>query len=286
MEELELETVDTFNLPDETITVKFIPRKKGMATNVGDNHILSGNMLNKAVRKYCAPLSRQGGIVNVLTKAEKNKLEELTGKDLSVYGDFWTTFRVTLRKEDADNTFYLGSPEGYLSYALLRSLKNDIAPSWSERKNKSTYDFVIVREQELTNEVKSKLDIKKKAFKLYGKLEDDKDKLIAILKLHSNKPISYDSKIVWLQGKVEEFVDSNPQSFLDIVEDKDFDIKLIITQALDAGIIIRSGNKYSTVDGLDLAENGEINSYNNAVKYLANPKHQEVLHLIQARLDK
>lgn len=278
--------VNTFVLPKETITVKFIPKRKGMASNVDDNHILSGGMLNKAIKKYVAPLSRQGGIVNVLTNQEKEYLERATGRDLSVYGDFWETFTVALRKEDANNTFYLGEPEGYLAYALLRTLKDDIAPSWKERNNKSTYDFVIVRDGEVTNENKTKLDIKKNAFKAYGKIEDDRDKLIAVLKLHSNKPISKDSKIDWLQGKVEEFVDSNPSSFLDIVQDKDFDIKMIITNAVEAGIILRDGNKYSTIDGLDLAENGEINSYNNAVKYLSNPKHQEVLHLIQARLDK
>lgn len=280
------EVENTFTLPNEVVIVKYIKRKRGLAANVDDNHVISGGMLSGSKKKFCAPLTRTGKVANVLTSEEKAFLEkELNGINLSVYGDFWSTFYVSLWKDDANNRFDLSDPMDYLSVRLLESLKNDIAPSWDSRNQKGTYQFVITRAEEEFKEKKAKLDSKKQAWKIYGKIEDDREKLIGILKLLTNQPISVDSKLDWIQGKVEEHLDKAPYSFLSIVTDKSFDTKVLINKAVDSRIIIRNSNKYETVDGLQLCENKEIPSFDNAVKYLDNPKNQEVRSLLEARVD-
>jgi hypothetical protein len=278
--------VEEFTLPNEIVTVKFLPRKRGMAANVGDNHVISGGMLTNAVKGYVLPRKqRGGGLANVLTKAEKIALEEETGLDLSIYGKFWQTFKVKLRKDDASNVFDLSTPMGYMSVKVLEQYTDEIAHSWSERKNKPTFQFAITRPEEVTDERKAKLDVKKEAFKLYGKMEDDKDKLLSVFKLLSNKPISDNSTLKWIQGKVEEFVDNSPSKFLSVVQDVSFETKALINKGIAAGVIKRNGNKYSTVDGLELCENGSVATLPNAVKYLENPKHQDVRDLIEAKID-
>mgnify|MGYP000209277843 FL=1 len=279
------EKTKKFELPNEVVTVKFLKRKKGMAAHVADNHVISGGMLNGAKRTFTAPLKKTGGIANVLTKEEKDFLEEETGMKLSVYGDFWTTFRVKLSKEDAENKFDLSDPLDYISVRLLEALKDTVSPSWDKRKEKPTYQFVITRANEISDEKKSKLDIKKEAFKLYGKIEDDKDKLLSILKLLSNQPIASNSSLSWIQGKVEEYVDTKPSSFLNVIKDPSFETKVLLSQGIEAGIVLRKGNIYSTIDGLDLCENGQIASYNNAIAYLDNPKHQDVRTLVEAKIN-
>lgn len=274
-----------FNLPDEVVTVKFIKRKKGMASNVEDNHVIAGGMLTTAKKTFSAPLQKNGSIANILTAEEKEYLEEATGLNLSVYGDFWKTYTVGLYKDDASNKFDLSNPMDYISIKLLKALRNDIAEKWGDRHNKQTYQFAITSLDEIPNEKKAKLDTKKEAFKAYGKLEDNRELLIGILKLLDNSPISKDSKLTWIQGKVEEYVDNTPAKFLEVVKDSALETKILINKAVEAKLIIRNGNKYSTVDGLDLAENKETPSFNNAVKYLDNPKHQEVRDLIEARLN-
>lgn len=280
------EVENTFTLPNEVVIVKYIKRKRGLAANVDDNHVISGGMLSGSKKKFCAALTRTGKVANVLTSEEKAFLEkELNGINLSVYGDFWSTFYVSLWKDDANNRFDLSDPMDYVSVKLLESLKNDIAPSWDSRNQKGTYQFVITRAEEEFKEKKAKLDSKKQAWKIYGKIEDDREKLIGILKLLTNQPISVDSKLDWIQGKVEEHLDKAPYSFLSIVTDKSFDTKVLINKAVDSRIIIRNSNKYETVDGLQLCENKEIPSFDNAVKYLDNPKNQEVRSLLEARVD-
>lgn len=271
-----------FTLPEQVVTVKYIKRKKGMASNVGDDHVISGGMLNGSVKKFQAPLLKNNSIANVLTKEEKDHLESLTGLDLSVYGDFWYDHQVSLYKDD--NLLNLSNPIDYISYKILTFLKNDIAPTWAERNLKQTYQFVITSSDEELTEKKAGFDNKKEAFKLYGKIEDDKDKLIGVLGLLTNKPISKETTLKWLQTKVEEFIDGKPESFVVLMKDKSLDTKFLINNAIEKGIIVKTGNKYSTNDGLDLCENGQIPTFENAVTYIDNPKHQDVRSFIEAKM--
>lgn len=279
------EVKSSFTLPNEVVTVKFVKKRKGMAANVSEDHVISGGMLSGSKKKFTAPIKRTGGIANILTNKEKEYLERETGIDLSIYGEFWHTFSVSLFKEDVNNTFNLNDPLDYISVRLLESLINDIARSWKERNNKATYQFAITRPNEITDERKVKLDIKKEAFKLYGKIEDDKDKLLGILKLLSNQPIAKNSTIKWIQGQVEEYVDNKPSSFVSIIKDPSFETKVLINKGIDSGVVIRNGNLYSTVDGLELCEKGEVANFANAVKYLDNLKHQDVRTLVEAKIN-
>lgn len=275
-----------FTLPNETVVVKFIKRKQGLAANVDDNHVISGGMLNNAKKKFSAPLQRNGAVANVLTAAEKKTLEALTGLDLSVYGEFWQTFSVPLFKADANNILNLRDPMDYIKYKILLSLKSEIAPSWQDRNKKATYQFAITGSNEEFDEKKAKFDITKEAWKQYARIENNREKLVGILRLQEKTPISPDSDLSWLQGKVEENLDKNPKAFLDIASDPSFDTKMLINKAVDAKYIVRNGNKYETIDGLELAEQGQMPTFDNAVSFLDNPKNQEIRSLLEARLNK
>ena len=281
------EVKSNFTLPNEIVIVKYIHRNKGMAANVAKDHVIAGGMLSGAVRKFYAPLQRNGSIKNVLNDEEKEYLEQVTGLNLSVYGDFWTKYNVALYKEEGANRFDLSDPMSYISIKILESLdKYEIAPSWADRNKNLTYQFVITRENEEMLETKGKYDSKKEAFKLYGKIEDDREKLLGVLKLLTNKPLSSDSKLDWLQHKVEEFIDTNPIAFVNVVSDKAFYTKLLINVGVDKGVIVKKSNRYSTSDGLDLAESGQISTFENAVLYLDNNKNQEVRMLLEAKINK
>jgi hypothetical protein len=275
-----------FTLPNEIITLRYIHRNRGMAANVDKNHVISGGLLSKAVRKFCTPLMRNGSIANILSNDEKEYLESITGLNLSVYGDFWNTFRVALHKEDTNNRLDTSNPMDFISLKILEALKNEIAPNWASRNTKQTYQFAICREDEEMLENKGKYDAKKEAFKMYGKIEDDKDKLLSVLKLLTNKPISPEVKLTWLQHKVEEFIDNEAAKFVTVMNDKTLYTKMLINTGIDKGVILKKSNKYSTIDGLDLCNSGEIATFDNAIAYLDNVKNQDVRDLITAKIEK
>jgi len=285
METKEETKKSTFSLPNEVVTVKFIPRKKGMASEVQDNHVIAGGMMDRAVKRFFAPLKRTGGIANVLTNEEKDYLESVTGQNLSVYGDFWTTFSVRLYKSDTRNKFDLSDPMGYISIKLLEACEDDIAPNWASRNHRTSYQFAITRDSEITNEKKKSLDVKKEAFKAYGRIEHDRLQLLMVLKLLTNKPISNESDIEWIQGQLEEYLDRQPSEFIKIVNNPSFETMALIQRGIEAKVISKKGNKYITVDGLELAEPGEAPVYQNVLKFLENDKNQDIRSLIEAKID-
>ena len=277
------EVKNQFELPDKKVTIKFIPRKRGMYANVEDDHVIAGGMMSKSVKKFVAPIQRNGAIMNVLTNEEKKYLENRLQEDLSIYKDFWANFTVNLMKDDANNILDLNNPLDYISYKILKSWKNHIAPDWASRNSKGTYQFAITEDGEEFVESKKALDYKKEAFKAYGKIEDNKDQLLGVLRLVNNKPISSQSKLDWLQGKVEEYLDQKPKSFVELVKDPAFFTRILVNKAVDSGVIKRESNKYISADGLELCENAEIPTFENAVRYLDNPKNQDIRSLIEAK---
>lgn len=278
---------NTFTLPNEVVVVKYIARNTGMAANVEKNHVIAGGMLSKAVRKFSTPLMRNGSIANILSAEEKEYLERVTGLNLSVYGDFWYDFRVALHKESASNIFDLNNPMDYISIKILQSLsKTDIAPTWAARNSKQTYQFAICREHEEMLESKGKFDSKKEAFKMYGKIEDSHEKLLGVYKLLSNKLVSKEAKLDWLQHKVEEYIDSYPSQFVNVMNDKTLYTKMLINTGIDKGIIIKKGSRYMTEDGLELCNAGEVATFDNAVMFLDNVKNQEIRSLVEAKINK
>lgn len=273
-----------FTLPNEVLVVKYIKRKKGMAAgdHVTSDHVISGGMLDGSIKKFQAPLLKNGSIANVLTAEEKAYLEAETGLELSVYKDFWLEYFVTLFKQD--NRLDLSNPMDYISYKILLHNREDICPEWAKRNEKLTYSFVITKNEEEMLENKQNLDAKFEAYGAYMKLRDDKEKLIGVLNILTNKPISADSSLTWLQLEVQKLVDAKPSAFLTAVNDSGLDTKILLNKGVMNGYVKIKGNKYSTEDGLDLCENSQIATYENAVKYLDNPKHQDVRDIIEAKV--
>jgi len=107
-----------------------------------------------------------------------------------------------------------------------------------------------------------------------------------VLKLLTNKNLSKDSKLDWLQHEVEKVVDKEPQKFLNVVKDKSLFTKILINEAIEKGVIVKKSNKYSTIDGLELCEAGEVPTFDNAVRYLDELRNQEVRTIIEAKLEK
>lgn len=278
--------IKTFKLPNRKIIIRYIPRNNPMVDSNVNNHIAQGGALEGATFAYSAPLQKNGTVKNILTNEEKEHLEQITGLNLSVYGDFWNTFRVSIRKSKTGHELDLSNPIDYISYKLLQSLNTtEIAPSWAERNKILSYRFAITEEDEMTVTKKVDFNIKREAFKAYGRIENEADKLITILKLLSNAPVSKNTSLLTLQEKVSEYVDNAPAKFLSVVNDEAFDTKMLILEGVDKGYIAKTGNRYTTTDGLELCESGEIPTLQNAVRYLDSPANQDVRSLIEAKIN-
>lgn len=277
-----------FKLPNKTVKVKFIRRKTGMARDVDDNHIISGGMLNGSFKKIFVPLTRQNQLANVLSNEEKTFLESPDGLniDLSVYSnkDFWLNRFVRLRK--GDNYLDLSNPIDYISYKILLANKKLIAENWKSRNKDLSYIFAIVEDGEESVIKRSKFSSKKKAIKLYMNIENNSQVLRSVIKLIEGKVVSKTSGLEFLQEMVENIIENNPERFVGLMEDANFETKMFINEAEDLGVIVKQGNKYATSDGLELCRKGELPTFTNAVEYLTDPLNKEVLDVIEVKMNK
>lgn len=283
-------------LRNERIIVRHIPKTTGIWGN-NPKHILSGGMAEGAVRTFVVPRLSSGMFVNVLTDNEKAFLEEIMGLEynaLSIYkkvDNFWDDSnegginRVRLTKQD--NYFNLADPEDYIRYKILLANKDYIAPSIQVLQDypKATYQFVIISEGEETKIAKTNMSTTMLCYKEYGKIENDIDTLRVIIEIFSGKSTSSNTKLEFLQTKINEFIQTDSKLFLKIITDPMLNTKVLIKKCIEAGLIANRGNYlYLRSDGTPLCENGEEPTFNTAAKYLNSPKHQEILFTLQAKL--
>lgn len=283
-------------LRNERIIVRHIPKTTGIWGN-NPKHILSGGMAEGAIRTFVVPRLSSGMFVNVLTDNEKAFLEEIMGLEynaLSIYkkiDNFWDDSnegginRVRLTKQD--NYFNLADPEDYIRYKILLANKDYIAPSIQVLQDypKATYQFVIISEGEETKIAKTNMSTTMLCYKEYGKIENDIDTLRVIIEIFSGKSTSSNTKLEFLQTKINEFIQTDSKLFLKIITDPMLNTKVLIKKCIEAGLIANRGNYlYLRSDGTPLCENGEEPTFNTAAKYLNSPKHQEILFTLQAKL--
>lgn len=276
-------------LRNERVVIRHIPRENAMIGN-NPKHVLSGGMAETAIKRYTVPQLRSGQLKDPLTKSEKDFLEDYMGLEpnaLSVFrkvNNYWSNFQVELHK--ADNYLDLSSPDDYIKYKVLLLNDNIIAPSLSALQNypKATYEFVIIHEEEEERASKRRLDSRKESYKEYGKIEEDWSSLRFVVESFTGKPFAGMTKLLTLQEKAMSYMDNDPKLFLKIVQDSLFRTKVMLRDAVDAGVVLnRAGQLYNAKTGEPLCENGE-STLGAAATYLNQPKNSLLLNTLQAEV--
>jgi hypothetical protein len=283
-------------LRKEKIIVRHIPKQTGMITN--PKHVLYGGMSETAVRYFVVPILASGLYVNILTDDEKACLEEVMGLEynaLSIYkknDNFWDCTNEaginTVRLTKEDTHLDLSNPQDYIKYKILLANKETIAPSLEalQLTPKATYQFVLISEGEEVNEAKDKMSLTMKCYTQYGKIEDDFDKLRFIVETIDGRPIGANTKKEFLQTKINDIIQADAKTFYKVANDPMMDFKIIIKKGIEAGIIAnRADQLYLRQGNIPLCELGQESTLPIAAQYLANPKHQDVLFAIQAKLN-
>lgn len=276
-------------LRKETVTVRFVPKQTGLVTN--PKHILYGGMAENAVRWFTLPRLQSGVYVNALTDNEKAFLEEIMGLEynaLSIYkkvDNFWDNLTVRLTKQD--NYLDLSNPEDYIKYKILLANKDIIAPSLQEMQDrpKATYQFVIIQEGEETKNNKKEMSATMQSYMKFGEIQNDEDLLKLIIEIMDGRPVSKNTKLDFLQQKVNNLIQADSKLFLKVVNDPLLDTKVLIKKSIEGGLISnRGGMLYLMSDGTPLCDNGEEPTLSIAAKYLSAPKRQELKFSLEAKL--
>lgn len=279
-------------LTNEKVIVRFVPRENAMAGN-NPRHAVYGGMADTSTRIYVVPQLRSGQLIDVLTKSEKAFLENFMGMEdnaLSVHKterNFWKNFKVILHKQD--NVLDLSQPMDFIKYKVLKANTNLIAPDLQTLQDypKATYDFVLIKDSENVNAGLTKMDAKKRAYSIYGKIENDKGSMRVIIEALTRRPVADTSSRNELAVQIDKLIDSNVKEFLRVAEDPLLPTKVLIRDGIEAGVIAnRDGRLYlRDVNGdMPLCNNGEP-TMSVAATYLNEPKHSETKLLIEAKVN-
>ena len=260
-------------------------------------------ILNKVKRSYQVPLNslRRGGGVKVVLDdntrvlikkyessfphgmTEREFFEKELGVDLNPSANkeenFWRMDkrgRVTLTKEGT--TLNLNFPMDMIRYKILTSNTLLIAPSYEVRKNKQTYEFMVVDQDKHISQKVELADIRAKAYSKYSEIVSSTTTMKEFIRVMGRTvPVNYTED--WLKSEILTIIESSEKNFLAIVEDSNYKNKAFVQRAVEAGSLNRLNNKRYTLDnGVEL---GDLNS---VIEYLT--EHQEVRLRIKTQIEK
>lgn len=276
-------------LRNERVIVRYVPKESGIVTN--PKHILYGGMAENAVKYFTVPQLESGKLVNILTDDEKEFLEDIMGLEfnaLSIYkkeNNYWSNKQVRLLKQD--NILDLSDPEQYIKYKILLANKDEIAPSLQALQDmpKATYKYVIIKEGEETSNARQEMSATMQAYMEYGKYEKDADTLRTIIETIDGRPLALNTKIEFLQTKINKLIQADAKLFLKVITDPLLSTKVLIKRAVEGGLVAnRGGFFYLREDNSPLCSNKEDPTFNIAAKFLASPKNQALKFSIEAKL--
>jgi hypothetical protein len=274
-----------FILPDEKVKVKYILRQKGNITN--KNHVAYGGKLEGATDTLVAKMQPNGYFADILEPAEQAYLEKalaLAPGDLNPNNLEGYYSRIKIKLGKSATNLDLSKALDYLKYKILLSYTDLVSPDIFSTRKKRTYMYEIVRQKDETMRDTRKVNYKKEAYKLLGKIEDSKEALVGAYRVLKKRKVSVESDIDWLIGQVGNIVEENAKLFVETLKDPDYDMKLFIELAIDQGAIKKNRGLYYTAEGLDLCEDGETPTLINAINFLRTEVNQDIRLLIQSKM--
>ena len=124
-----------------------------------------------------------------------------------------------------------------------------------------------------------------KCYKEYGKVEDNIHILRTIIETIDGRPTSPNSKLEFLQTKVNNLIQADSKLFYKIITDPLLSAKVLIKRSIEAGSISFRGNQlYLRSDNSPLCESNEEPTLNVAAKYISSPAHQDIKFSLEAKL--
>lgn len=283
METLNKEEV--FTPPTNKVIVKPVMRMRNPM--VDDPAHEAYFLFGTASIDYCLPMDRNHNLVNPFNSKEEQKwLEKQLDADLNIYkkkeDNYWFKHKVRLGKDE--RTLNLSNARDYVDYLILKANKLYIAPDGDSMMKRATYRYALVAEEfQVKSQVKSS-DKKKKAYKEAARLEEKgKDFMLNFLKVYGHRA-SPESKSDFLVSQIDQIIETDIDGFLKIVDDKNYEYKLLIANAVEVGAVTKKGRLFYLPGGDPLCGAGETPTIETVVNYILEPANSDILIALKARI--
>jgi predicted metal-binding transcription factor (methanogenesis marker protein 9) len=215
-----------------------------------------------------------------LEKDEETTLEKelkLEPGTLSPYNSiYWSSYPTMIPITRDGIMLDLANPKDYIWYKNLL-VHSEVANSETEKYDSPEYRYVMTSPEQEAKVKNEQGKVRREAYKLFGKLSIDNMK--DVLKLLGQR-VSDDVSIDFVEGKITETMDENPQAFINLVKDKDFKMKVFVSNCIAKKAIIKNGPKY-LLNGGDQIGLG----IDEAIAYLSDHNNQDVYKSLKAKVE-
>lgn len=255
----------------------------------------SAFMNTGAKREYVTPRSqRSGTIVDPLRDLNEEQrirvAKELGLKDVDALNvmkphkeNYWINKAVQL---DKNGLFLdLSNINDFINFKILEVNTDEIAPSWEERYNKGTYKFALVFEDEEAKLSNSRIDTKKEAWMLFGKIDGSVKKLSDFLWIYyltnkDGKRLPNNPSLEYLKSEVGRLIEERPGEFMSILSDPNFETKALVQKAINIGLIQRDGNMFKV-----FGEPSSSNTLEGLIHYLLDERNNNIRISLLGKID-
>jgi hypothetical protein len=294
-------------LKDQMVRIKAVESSGKWATLLVKGQEMKKDpfIYNKVKRSFQVPLNSEakgGGVKTILDNQKRvliKKYEssypdgmteqeffenELGVETMNPYlkkeDNFWRTdkkARVVLTKEGM--LLNLNLPLDMLRYKILLSNKTRISPSYEERKNSQSYEFMLVDENKVTSKRVEDASNKAEAFVKYAEITRNKSSMIGFIKsLGRVIPINHTED--WLKGEILNVLENDHNAFLRIVNDPNYQNRIFIQESIEAGAIKKMNDRRYVLD------NGvELGDLVQTINWIEDPEHQETKLRIKSLIE-
>jgi hypothetical protein len=234
---------------------------------------------SKCFERLAVQTDRGTGLLNTgLTEDDERRLEKklhLKEGTLSKYNkDYWATFYMDIPKDG--KTLDLTLPSHELIYLALRAHQR-VSNSEIERFDTPFAEYIMSDKNEEAKVRNQKSKVKRKAYNLFAGLSTSD--MFNVLKVYGQK-VDSSATPSFMEAEVDKLVETDPQRFIDIVKDTDFNIKVFVEDCIRARVLTKAGSRYSLVGGDVIGY-----SLGETLAYLGDPKNQDVYMNLKSRLD-
>ena len=261
-------------------------------------------MFGKVKRSFQVPLQSErkgGGIKIVLDNNERLMVkkymtsfpdgiteQEFFEKELGIdlnptlpkAENFWRgdkRGRVTLKKDGL--TLNLRYPMDMLKFKILTANPQYVSPNYEERRNKATYEFMIVDQGSVISRRVEEAEMKARASKRYLEITSSIPSMKGFIKA-IGRTIPGNHNEDWLKGEILTVLENSYSKFLSIVDDELYAKRVFVQEGVEAGAINKMNDKRYVLDnGVEL---GDLLS---TISWLSDPDHQESRLRVKSQID-
>jgi hypothetical protein len=231
----------------------------------------------------CVPFDTQTRkLMTGLEKEDEVRLEKvlkLPEGTLSPYNnDYWGDYKRTIRIDKNGIVLDIDNPKDEIIYKNLL-VHPEVANSEEELDSEMRpyYKYVITSEEGSAKVKNERFKIKRDAYKLFAKTSIENMK--NFLKIYG-KRVDDSATLDFIESEISEIIEKDPQAFIDVMSDKDFDMKTFVLDCIYIRSITKKGPKYMLTGGDQIGM-----SIEETINYLNDPMNQDVYLSLKARLE-